>query len=46
MADMFEALRFGQPSLTRIDGDEFLAAHWAAEDGQGRIRAHRLRIRA
>lgn len=47
MADMFKALRFGQPSLVRIDGgDEFLAVHWAVEDGQGRIRGHRLRIRA
>ena len=44
MADMFKALRFGQPSLTKVARDEYLAAHWAVEDGQGRIRAHRLRI--
>lgn len=46
MIDMFKALRFGQPSLVAMGDDEFLAVHWAIEDGQGRIRAHRLRIRS
>jgi len=45
MVKMFQSLRFGQPSLLRLDGDEFLACHWAIEEGQGRIRQHRLRIR-
>ena len=37
-------LRFGQASLLRLDGDEVLATHWAIEEGQGRIRTHRLRV--
>jgi hypothetical protein len=44
MVHMFKSLRFGQPSLVRLAGDEFLATHWSVEDGQGRIRSHRLRI--
>ena len=44
LAQMFASLRFGQPSLLRLGDSEFLAAHWSSEDGQGRIRAHRLRI--
>lgn len=42
--DMGENIKFGQPSLLHVDGDEYLAYHWAIEDGQGRILAHRLRI--
>ncbi len=45
MAEMFAALKFGQPSLLHLTGDEFLAAHWSIESGQGRIRVHRLRLR-
>ncbi|OGD21548.1 MAG: hypothetical protein A2W03_12300 [Candidatus Aminicenantes bacterium RBG_16_63_16] len=45
MPEMFAALRFGQPSLLRLTDDEFLAVHWAVEDGQGKIRTHRLRVR-
>jgi sialidase-1 len=45
MADMFKSLRFGQPSLIALQDGEFLAAHWCIEDGQGKIRAHRLRVR-
>ena len=44
-AEMFASLRFGQPSLLDLGDGEFLAAHWAVEDGQGKIRAHRLRVR-
>ncbi len=44
MAEMFAALKFGQPSLLRLPDNEFLAAHWSIEGGQGRIRVHRLRI--
>ena len=43
-ATMGQNLRFGQASLLRLDNDEFLATHWAIEEGQGRIRAHRLRV--
>jgi len=46
MIAMFKALRFGQPSLVQLHGDEFLAFHWVVEDGQGRIRAHRIRVAA
>jgi len=45
MAAMFTSLKFGQPSVVRLSGDEYLAAHWSVEDGQGKIRAHRLRVR-
>jgi len=45
LPEMFAALRFGQPSLLQLGGDDFLAVHWAIEDGQGRIRTHRLRVR-
>jgi sialidase-1 len=44
IAEMFKSLRFGQPSLVQLEGGEFLAAHWCIEDGQGKIRAHRLRM--
>ena len=39
-------VKFGQPSLVHVVDDEYLAYHWAIEDGQGRILAHRLRIEA
>ena len=43
-AEMGRNLRFGQPSLLPLDKGEILATHWAVEDGQGRIRTHRLRL--
>jgi len=46
MVSMFQSVRFGQPSLVKLENDEFLAVHWSIEEGQGRIRGHRLRIRA
>ncbi|HZT33685.1 MAG TPA: sialidase family protein [Bryobacteraceae bacterium] len=45
MAEMFRSLRFGQPSLLKLASGGILASHWAVEDGQGRIRTHRLRVR-
>lgn len=45
-ATMARNLKFGQASLLRLDGDEVLATHWSVEDGQGRIRTHRLQVRA
>jgi sialidase-1 len=45
MAAMFTSLKFGQPSLVNLGGGEYLAAHWSVEDGQGKIRAHRLMVR-
>jgi hypothetical protein len=29
----------------RLSEDQFLLVHWSIEDGLGRIRAHRLRVR-
>ncbi|MBM3740152.1 MAG: exo-alpha-sialidase [Acidobacteria bacterium] len=43
-ADMFTSLRFGQPSLLNLSNGETLATHWSIEDGQGKIRTHRLRL--
>jgi sialidase-1 len=39
------AIRFGQASLLRLRSGDILATHWCVEDGQGKIRTHRLRIR-
>jgi hypothetical protein len=44
MAAMFQSLRFGQPSILRLRSGDFLASHWSIEEGQGKIRTHRLRI--
>jgi sialidase-1 len=41
---MFAAMRFGQPSFVRLTEDEFLVVHWSIECGEGRVRAHRLRV--
>ena len=42
--EMFQSLRFGQPSLLHLKDETFLAAYWTIEEGQGRIRSHRLEI--
>lgn len=44
MVKTFLSVRFGQPSLLRLSEQEFLATHWNIEDGQGKIRTHRLRV--
>ena len=43
-SDMGRDLKFGQASLLRLDGGEVLVTHWAIEEGQGRIRTHRIRV--
>ncbi len=43
-SDMSTNLKFGQPSLVRLSGDEFLATHWAIIDGQGKILSHRVKF--
>jgi sialidase-1 len=43
-ARLFSNIRFGQPSLLRLDRGEVLAVHWAIEEGQGKILVHRLRL--
>ena len=42
--ESMQNLRFGQASLLRLDDGDILATHWAIEEGQGRIRTHRLRV--
>ncbi len=37
-------LKFGQPSLLRLNNGEILATHWCIENCQGKIITHRLRI--
>ena len=44
LVDHFQSLRFGQPSLLRLDVDEVLAYHWCVEDMLYKIKAHRLRL--
>ncbi len=44
LKDMGTNLRFGQPSLLPLGNSEYLAAHWAIENGQGKILAHRIRV--
>lgn len=39
---MGTAVKFGQPSLLPLGDGEVLAYHWAIEQNQGRILAHRL----
>jgi sialidase-1 len=45
LTDHFWSIKFGQPSLLRLSEDEFLAYHWAVQDMQYKIKAHRLRLR-
>jgi sialidase-1 len=45
MVQMFQSIRFGQPSLLRLTNGEILATHWSVEEGQGKIRTHRLRLK-
>ena len=42
--DMMRVIRFGQPSLHKLEGGEVLAFHWAQVNGQGMILSHRLRL--
>ncbi len=44
MTQMFTSLRFGQPSIIRLSNGDFLASHWSIEDGQGKIRTHRIGV--
>jgi sialidase-1 len=38
------SIRFGQGSLTRLASGDILATHWAIQEGQGRVLAHRLGV--
>lgn len=42
--DPFVNLRFGQPSLLALDGDEYLACCWMVEAGQHIIKTFRIRL--
>ena len=44
--DMGENLKFGQPAIMQLNDNEFLAYQWAIQNGQGRILAHSLKIKA
>ena len=44
LAEQFGALKFGQPSLLRLDNGEILACHWCKEDGLAKIKMHCLII--
>ena len=41
---LLKSIRFGQASLLRLNNGEILVTHWSIEEGQGRIRAHRLLV--
>jgi sialidase-1 len=45
LVDHFQSLKFGQPSLLRLDGDELLAYHWCVENMLYKIKSHRLKLR-
>ena len=42
--DMMQTIRFGQPSLLKLDDGEVLGFHWAVVNGQGMVLSHRLRL--
>ena len=42
---LLKSICFGQASLLRLDNGEILATHWTIEDGQGKVRTHRLRVK-
>ena len=42
--DMMQVIRFGQPSLLKLDNGEVLGFHWAVVNGQGMVLAHRLKL--
>ncbi len=44
-SDMGAMIKFGQPSLLSLGRGEYLAYNWSIESGQGRILAHRLRVK-
>jgi len=44
LADHFWSIKCGQPSVLRLGETEFLAYHWAVENMQYKIKAHRLRV--
>ena len=44
IVEQFSELKFGQPSLLRLDNSDVLATHWCVESCVGKIRTHRLRV--
>ena len=42
--EQFASLKFGQPSLLRLENGEILATHWCLEDCLGKIKTHRLKL--
>jgi sialidase-1 len=46
IVDQFAALKFGQPSLLRLNDDEFIATHWCVENCMYKIKTHRFIFKA
>lgn len=46
IVNQFAALKFGQPSLLRLNDGEFLATHWCVEDCMYKIKMHHLVFKA
>jgi len=42
--EQFANLKFGQPSLLRLENNELLATHWCVEECMYKIKTHRLKI--
>ena len=42
--EQFGDLKFGQPSLLRLNNDEILATHWCVENCLYKIKTHRLKL--
>lgn len=42
--EQFADLKFGQPSLLRLNNGEILAAHWCVENCLSKIKTHRLKL--
>jgi sialidase-1 len=42
--EQFGDLKFGQPSLLRLNDNEVLATHWCVENGMHKIKTHRLEL--
>jgi len=42
--EQFAGLKFGQPSLLRLNNGQILATHWCVENCLGKIKTHRLKL--
>jgi sialidase-1 len=44
IVEQFANLKFGQPSLLKLENDDILATHWCVENCLYKIKTHRLKI--